>query len=218
MWTVLCTVFPTSNPSRGRTSSRPWNRSTSDSLSEGLPPVPVKLLGKICKGEFVDMAEMLRDNIEAERHRGSASESSKVSAHRRRETRHPKLDSVFWCVCLCNHKSAPGKVMQLWAYQTVIIRGPSYGRPGVVEVQGGGDVIPHSVNMCQCVNGDRLIKAEQLRILFGSRPRGVRVRPCPVKASRITATRLATPGTGEWGMDPRRRSLLKETDKKLETC
>ena len=85
MWTVLCTVFPTSNPSRGRTSSRPWNRSTSDSLSEGLPPVPVKLVGKICKGEFVDMAEMLRDNIEAERHRGSASESSKVSAHRRQE-------------------------------------------------------------------------------------------------------------------------------------
>ena len=36
-------------------------------LGEGLPPVPAKLVAKILKGEFIDMAELLRDNIEAER-------------------------------------------------------------------------------------------------------------------------------------------------------
>lgn len=35
-------------------------------LSEGLPPVPSKLVSKICRGEFVDTAEMLRDDIEVE--------------------------------------------------------------------------------------------------------------------------------------------------------
>ena len=32
-------------------------------LSEGLPPVPAKLVAKIRKEDFVDMADLLRDNI-----------------------------------------------------------------------------------------------------------------------------------------------------------
>ena len=36
-------------------------------LSEGLPPVPGKLVARILKGDFVDMAELLRDNLEAQR-------------------------------------------------------------------------------------------------------------------------------------------------------
>ena len=36
-------------------------------LGEGLPPIPAKLVAKIQKGYFVDMAELLWDNIEAER-------------------------------------------------------------------------------------------------------------------------------------------------------
>ena len=36
-------------------------------LGEGLPPIPVKLVAKIQKGDFVDMAELLWDNIEADR-------------------------------------------------------------------------------------------------------------------------------------------------------
>ena len=50
-------------------------------LSEGLPPVPAKLVGKICRGEFVDKTEMLRDNIKAERCQGSVTESSKTTTH-----------------------------------------------------------------------------------------------------------------------------------------
>ena len=36
-------------------------------LSEGLPPVPAKLVGRILRGDFIDMSELLRDNLEAER-------------------------------------------------------------------------------------------------------------------------------------------------------
>ncbi len=34
--------------------------------SEALPAVPARLVKKILKGEYVDMAELLRDNVEAE--------------------------------------------------------------------------------------------------------------------------------------------------------
>jgi hypothetical protein len=36
-------------------------------LSEALPVVPKKLVRKILKGDFMDMAELLKDNVEAER-------------------------------------------------------------------------------------------------------------------------------------------------------
>ena len=38
--------------------------------SEGLPPVPAKLVAKIIRREFVDVSELLRDNVEALRWRG----------------------------------------------------------------------------------------------------------------------------------------------------
>ena len=44
-------------------------------FSQGFPPVPAKLVGKILRLEFVDMAELLRNNIEAEWRRGSQVES-----------------------------------------------------------------------------------------------------------------------------------------------
>ena len=40
-------------------------------LSEELPPVPYKLTARILKGEFVDMAELLCDNLEAQRRAAS---------------------------------------------------------------------------------------------------------------------------------------------------
>ena len=36
-------------------------------MSETLPIVPAKLVKKIRKGEFIDMAELLKDNMEVER-------------------------------------------------------------------------------------------------------------------------------------------------------
>lgn len=49
-------------------------------LGKGLPPVPSKLVKKILKGDFIDMAELLRDNIEAERRRSRASNSDTSSS------------------------------------------------------------------------------------------------------------------------------------------
>ena len=40
-------------------------------VSEGLPPVPVKLVTKIQRGDYVDMAELLRNNMEMERRQPS---------------------------------------------------------------------------------------------------------------------------------------------------
>ena len=37
-------------------------------LSEALPVVPAKLLKHVVRGKFVDMAELLKDNMQAERH------------------------------------------------------------------------------------------------------------------------------------------------------
>ena len=36
-------------------------------VGEGLPPVTAKLVAKIQRGEYVNMAELLKDNIEVER-------------------------------------------------------------------------------------------------------------------------------------------------------
>ena len=41
-------------------------------LGEGLPPIPAKLVAKIQKGDYVDMAKLLQDNMEAERRRGAS--------------------------------------------------------------------------------------------------------------------------------------------------
>ena len=38
-------------------------------LGESLPVVPAKLVKKILRGDFVDMADLLEDNLEAERRR-----------------------------------------------------------------------------------------------------------------------------------------------------
>ena len=50
--------------------------------SESLPPFPAKLVTKIQNGEFVDMAELLRDNIEADRrHTKDGGASGSATSH-----------------------------------------------------------------------------------------------------------------------------------------
>ena len=93
-------------------------------LSECLPPVPAKLVAKIVKGDYVDMAELLRDNIEAERQRTTDSSVAGLStsqAHRREVP-----DFLSWLQCfgvyvgiVATHK--PEKLRQLMAYQTLMI-------------------------------------------------------------------------------------------------
>ena len=95
-------------------------------LSETLPVVPAKLVKKITRGEFVDMAELLKDNIEAERRRlaleGEFSQGHIGQAMCRREV--PDLMSWLQCFSLYAAVVAskfPDKARELWAYQATMI-------------------------------------------------------------------------------------------------
>ena len=95
-------------------------------LSEGLPPLPAKLVGRIWKGEFIDMAELLRDNLEAQR-RGGWQEmpSSSASGLSRQRREVPDLLSCVQCFGVYTAVVAsryPERVQKLLAYQILMVR------------------------------------------------------------------------------------------------
>ena len=105
----------------GSESDLPFTSATPFVLSEHLPPVPAKLVAKIQSGDYVNMAELLRDNMEWER-RQSISESAGPKSGRREVP-----DLLSWITCfgiyasvICN--KSPGKAKQFLAYQTLILR------------------------------------------------------------------------------------------------
>ena len=92
-------------------------------LGESLPPIPAKLVAKIQKGEFVDMAELLRDNIEADRRRTKDSGAGgSATAQGWQEV----LDILSWIQCFGAYACIvaavqPEKTQQLLAYQTMVV-------------------------------------------------------------------------------------------------
>ena len=75
------------------------NTATPFLLGEGLPPIPAKLVAKIRKGDFVDMAELLQDNIEADRRHSKFSLCSEFSCQQRWEGQNlPTLSGNGSCV------------------------------------------------------------------------------------------------------------------------
>ena len=94
-------------------------------LSDGLAPVPAKLVARILRGEFVDMAELLHDNLEAQR-RGVIQESSTISGDIKRGRREIP-DLLSWVQCFGTYMAVvtsaqPTKSRELLAYQTLIVR------------------------------------------------------------------------------------------------
>ncbi len=90
-------------------------------LSEALPVVPGKLVQRIQRGEFVDMAELLKDNVEAERRRLVVGDG-KAGRLGRREV--PDIES--WLQCFSAYAAVicakyPHKARELWAYQAFVI-------------------------------------------------------------------------------------------------
>ena len=71
------------------------NRERPFILSESLPVVPAKLVKRILKGVFVDMVELLKDNMEVERRRALAEGESR-QGHLQRTTRREVLDMLSW--------------------------------------------------------------------------------------------------------------------------
>jgi hypothetical protein len=98
-------------------------------LSEGLPPVPAKLVGRILKGEFIDMAELLRDNLEAQR-RGCLQQDLSAPAASSSGQSRPRRevpDLLSWVQCFGVYiaimaSKYPERIQKLLAYQALIIR------------------------------------------------------------------------------------------------
>ena len=95
-------------------------------LSEGLPPVPCKLVARILKGEFIDMAELLRDNLEAQR-RASAVAQVGAAAASNAKSRREVPDLMSWVQCFGTYIAVvtsqfPHRIKELLAYQTLIVR------------------------------------------------------------------------------------------------
>ena len=116
--------------------SDPHKTSTDDSkaatqqfsMGDGLPPVPARVVEKILSGQFVDIAELLRDNLEVER-RCNTTESASAGPvpTTSRPARREVPDLLSWVQCFGMFASVmaskyPEKVTQLLAYQTIIIR------------------------------------------------------------------------------------------------
>ena len=93
-------------------------------ISSALPVVPVKLVKKIWSGEYVDMAELLRDNMEVERrrHATEGEGGSGAGTSSRREI----PDLLSWLHCFSLYAAVvceryPNKARELWAYQALIV-------------------------------------------------------------------------------------------------
>ena len=94
-------------------------------LSEGLPLVPHKLAVRILKGEYIDMAELLRDNLEAQRRATSSITQSPSPTAQKHRWEVPDL--LSWVQCFGTYMAVitskyPDRVHQLLAYQTLIVR------------------------------------------------------------------------------------------------
>ena len=93
-------------------------------LSEGLPPVPAKIVTRILRGEFIDMVELLRDNLEVQR-RGALQDAPSSTGVSRSRREVPDLLSWVQCFSIYTAVMAsafPERVHKLLAYQTLIIR------------------------------------------------------------------------------------------------
>ena len=102
--------------------SKPQNEeNTVFILGDTFPVVPAKLVKWILKGGFVDMAELLKDNMEAERRRLTCAEGVSSTSPQREL---PDLSSWLYyyslfAVIVCSKH--PEKSQEMWAYQTMLI-------------------------------------------------------------------------------------------------
>ena len=95
-------------------------------LSEGLPPVPAKLVARMLRGEFIDMMELLRDNLEAQR-RAALQETLAIPGPSMHRPHQEVPDILSWVQCFSIYTAViaskfPERVQKLLAYQTLIVR------------------------------------------------------------------------------------------------
>ena len=94
-------------------------------LGEGIHPVPAKVVARIWKGEYIDMADLLRDNLEADRRRATAQRGAQQQGQAK-ATRREVSDLLSWALCFSVYvgvaaEKHPHRVKQLLAYQATIL-------------------------------------------------------------------------------------------------
>ena len=88
-------------------------------LSEALPVIPAKLVRRILRPEYIDLAELLKDNIEAERRKLAAEAGTHF-------TRREVPDFLCWTQCFNMYMAIvvskyPEKIREMLAYQALIV-------------------------------------------------------------------------------------------------
>ena len=95
-------------------------------LGEGIPPVPARLVARIWKGEYIDMADLLRDNLEADRRRSTPLGTPQLHPQSK-PLRREVPDILSWALCFGVYigvvaEQIPQRVKQLLAYQATVLR------------------------------------------------------------------------------------------------
>ena len=100
-------------------------------LGETLPVVPARIVRRVLRGDFVDMAELTEDNLELELRRGSeADEGKPVPLHKLK----PVPDIVAWAHSFCLYagivvSTHPRICGPTWPCCWQVQRGVTGGRP-----------------------------------------------------------------------------------------
>ena len=94
-------------------------------LGETLPVVPSRIVARILRGDFVDMAELGEEHLELELRRATEGEEGKHTSKGRLRT---VPDLLTWAQCFCQYAGVvvmahPSKARDLWAYLAMMLSG-----------------------------------------------------------------------------------------------
>ena len=98
-------------------------------LGETLPVVSARMVRRIMKGDFVDMAELSEEHLEFELRRSAEGEDAKpLPPHKL----HPVPDILTWARSSCHFtgivvQAHPDKAVDLWAYLAFMLSGGEHG-------------------------------------------------------------------------------------------
>ena len=98
-------------------------------LGETLPVVPARIVCRVFRGDFVDMAELTEEYLELElRHGSEADEGKPLPLHKL----NPVPDIVAWACSFCLYagivvSAHPSKAKDLWAYLATLLAGAERG-------------------------------------------------------------------------------------------
>ncbi len=116
--------------STGETDSKSVSAAEPFMLGEGLPVIPAKLVVKILKGTYVDMADLLQDNIALEKRVSTTDQETgalKSTVGKKRERMEDVQGLLSWAECFNTFtcvvvSKALDKFKPLTVYQSMIIR------------------------------------------------------------------------------------------------